>query len=108
MIIHSNKIQEGMTFTEENGEFTLTRNVNITPLLQANYESRKDPQNGFSKDKNWRRVISVSVETIMQWMREYPEIMSGDHEAEDRALKKLLKREENKGFSTVENIKGIF
>lgn len=108
MIIRSNKIQEGTIFTEKDGEFTLTKTVNIDPILKANYESRKDPQNGFSKDKNWRRVLSVPVEVMMMWIREFPEIMSGDKESESKALEKLLKRDENKLFATVENTKSIF
>jgi len=108
MIIRSSKLQEGETITVNGDEIIMNKVVDIEPVLKANYESRKDSQNGFSKDHEWRRVLTVPMEVLMMWKQEYPEIMSGDHEAEDSALKKLLKREENKLFSTVENVKGIF
>lgn len=108
MIIRTHRLQEGTTVTENRGVFTVDKTVNIDPVLEANYHARRDSQNGFSKDKEWRRIMSVPMEVLMSWKQEFPEIMSGDREAEERALEILIGREDNRVFSTVNNIQGIF
>lgn len=108
MIIRTSRLQEGTTLTEDKDGIRLEKTVLLDPVLEANYEARKDSQNGFSKDKSYRRIMSVPMEVMMAWKQEFPEIMSGDREAENAALKILINREENQVFSTVENIRGIF
>ena len=103
MIIRTNKLSEGVSIEENKGKIILDRVVNLTPYLEANYHARKDSQNGFSKDRSYRRVMSVPMEVMVEWKKEFPEIFSGDAEAENAALKILRNREENKVFWTVQS-----
>jgi len=106
MIIRTDKLQEGNHIEERDGKIVLDKVVDINPVLEANYHARKDSQRGFSKDKSYRRIMSVPMEVMMMWKKEFPAIFSGDAEAENEALKVLAKREENKPFWTIE--RGMF
>lgn len=102
MILRTNKIEEGIDLKFEGDNFILNRAVNINPVLEANYHARKDAQNGWARDKSYRRYASVPMEVLLEWKKEYPEILSGDAEAEHSALSRILDRPENEIFMTVE------
>lgn len=105
MIIRSSKLREGQTLVENNGEFTLTNTVNIEPILKANYESKKDSQNGFSIDKSYRKVASIPDVVWFQLTKIMPELVTGDKELREKTLKKWLRSDEGKMFWSVE--KGV-
>jgi hypothetical protein len=100
-IIRTSRLEEGNKVTETNGKLVLDKVVNIEPVLQANYEARKDSQNGWSKERNIRRVASIPFETWIAWTREEPGLIAGDKELRDKLLKKKLYAEENKVFWTI-------
>lgn len=102
MIIRSSRLTEHTNVEERDGKIVLEKAVNINPVLEANYHARKDSQDGWSTDKSYRRYASVPMEVLMEWKKEYPEILSGDREAEHSALKKIFGRPENEIFMTVE------
>jgi len=101
MIIRSSKLQEGSEFTEKNGEFTLTKTIDIDPVLKSNYESKKDLQNGFSKDRSLRKVASIPFETWIALTRKMPELIVGDRELRENTLNKWLRSNEGKMFWSV-------
>lgn len=101
MIIRTSKLKEGVTITEDKGELTLTRTVDIDPVLRANYEARKDDQNGFSKNRSIRRVASVPIETWVDLTKRMPELLLGDKELREKTLDKWLHSDEGKMFWTV-------
>lgn len=102
MIIRSNKLQEDTILTEDKGEFTLTKTVNIEPVLKSNYEQKKDLQNGFSVDRSYRKVASIPMETWLALTRKMPELILGDKELREKTLNKWLRSEEGKMFWSVE------
>lgn len=87
--------------TENKGQIELQKIVNIEPVLEANYQARKDSQDGFTKDRNMRRVASVPFETWLSWTREEPGLVAGDKELREKLLRKKLYADENKVFWTV-------
>lgn len=101
MIIHTSKISEHTTLTEKDGAVTLEKAVNISPILQRNFEDKKDYQNGWAKDRSVRRIARIPVDTWMAWTREDPALISGDKELRDKLLKRKLMAQENKVFWTV-------
>lgn len=105
MIIRTSKLQEGTVITEDKDGLTLHKTVNIDPVLKANYEAKKDGQNGFSKDRSYRRVASIPMETWLDLTRRVPELLIGDKELREKTLAKWLRSEEGKMFWTVE--KGV-
>ena len=105
MIIRTNKLSEGTHLKEEDGKLTLTRVTDIDPILQSNFESKKDLNNGFSKDRSYRKIASVSMDTWLGWCKQNPELVVGDKELREKTLKKLLYTDEGKMFWSVE--KGI-
>lgn len=72
--------------------------------LKGNYELRKDKANCWSADKEMRMIARVPLIAYIRWMREYPELHDADPAYRDRFLYKLLRKEENQVFKTVENI----
>lgn len=107
MILRSNKLQEETKLEQKGDNFILTKIVNIEPILAANYDAKRDQQNGWAKDRSYRRFGRVPLEIIMMWKQEFPEIMSGDRKAEHNALKKLFSRPENEGYMTVRKKMGM-
>ena len=105
MIIRSSKLKEGTNITEEKGELTLTQTIDIEPTLKANYESKKDLQNGFSKDRSFRKVASIPMGTWLDLIRKMPELIIGDKELKEKMLNKWLRSDEGKMFWSVE--KGV-
>lgn len=105
MIIRSSKLSEGNTLEEQGGKIVLTHTENIEPVLEANYASRKDLNNGWSKNRNMRRIASIPFTVWLQWTKQYPELIMGDKELKEKTLRKILKEEEMKQFWTVE--KGV-
>ena len=103
MIIRSSKLQEGTNLTEEGDNLTLTRTIDIDPILRSNYESKKDLSNGFSKDRSYRKVASVPMETWLDLTKKMPELIIGDKELREKTLNKWLRSEEGKMFWSVEN-----
>lgn len=101
MIIRSSKLQEGTVLTEDKDGIILNKTVDIEPVLKANYEAKKDYQNGFSKDHSIRRIASVPIETWVEWTREEPALVLGDRELRENLLRKKLYKEENKVFWTI-------
>lgn len=101
MILRTSKLKEGTVITEDKGKFTLIQSVDIDPVLKANYEAKKDSQNGFSKDKSYRRVASIPIETWVSLTRRMPELLLGDKELREKTLNKWLHSEEGKMFWTV-------
>ena len=101
MIIRSSKLSEGTILTETKNGIELHKTVNIEPVLEANYQARKDIQNGFTKDRNMRRVASIPFETWISWTKEDPGLICGDKELREKLLRKKLHAEENKVFWTV-------
>ena len=103
MIIKSAKITEGTSLVDNNdGKFTLNHAMDITPILEANYHAKKDAQNGWSKDRNMRRVASIDPLTWKKWTQKFPELLLGDRKLRDKTLYNLLYTEEGKQFWTVE------
>ena len=102
MILRSSKLQEGTVLTEDSGELTLTKTVDIDPILKHNYESKKDLSNGFSKDRSYRKVASIPMETWLDLTRRMPELVIGDKELREKTLNKWLKSDEGKMFWSVE------
>jgi len=105
MIIRSSKLQEGTTITEDRDKITLDKVVDIEPVLAANYFSKKDSQNGFSKDRSMRKVASIPFETWLDLTKRMPELILGDRELREKSMRKWLKSEEGKMFWSVE--KGV-
>jgi hypothetical protein len=101
MIIRTSKLTEGNNIEEIDGKIVLTKSINLDPLLEHNYQLRKDSQDGWSNDRSYRHYGSVSMEILMQWKKEFPEILSGDRDAESSALRILFNRPENEVFMTV-------
>lgn len=103
MIIRSSKIKEGTTVTEDKDGLTLTKVIDIEPVLKANYESKKDIQNGYSKDHSYRKVATIPMETWLDLTRRMPELLLGDKELKEKTLNKWLRSEEGKLFWSVES-----
>lgn len=91
-----------MEVTEHNGQVVLNRTVDIEPILKANYEAKKDEQNGFSKDRSFRKVASIPFETWIDLTKRFPELILGDKELKEKTLNKWLYSEEGKMFWSVE------
>ena len=105
MIVNSSRLKEETVLTKDRDEFTLNKSVNIGSVLEANYLSKKDSQNGFSKDKSLRKVASIPFETWIELTRKMPELVLGDKELKEKTLNKWLRSEEGKMFWSVE--KGV-
>jgi hypothetical protein len=63
-------------------------------FYKANQEQRKDKRAGWSKDGDLRHVARVPAIKFYEWVRNYPEILSGDKKEGDKALWKLLRDQE--------------
>jgi hypothetical protein len=100
MIIRAAKLPK-TSLTYEGDNFNVTHADVIDDVLLLNKEDRKDPYNGFSRDRNYRRVASIPVLTWMEWAKTHPELACGDRELRDKTLKKLLRSAENAVFKTV-------
>jgi len=103
MIIRSSKLKEETVLTDDKGKLTLTKTVDIDPILKANYESKKDSQDGFSKDRSYRKVASIPMETWLDLTRRMPEIIIGDKELREKTIRKWLRSDEGKMFWSVEH-----
>jgi hypothetical protein len=101
MIVRSNRLKEGTDISEKNGELILAHTMNIDPILEANYHSKKDEQDGWNKERSMRMVARISPLTWKKWCKEYPEILVGDKELREKTIYKLLYTEEGKKFWTV-------
>jgi hypothetical protein len=101
MIVRSSKLNEGTTLTEDGDTITLEKAVDIEPVLANNYLSKKDPQNGFSKNRSMRKVASIPFETWIELTRRMPELILGDKELREKTLNKWLRSEEGKMFWSV-------
>ncbi|ADO44947.1 asparagine synthetase B [Hydrogenobacter thermophilus TK-6] len=70
-------------YDEKTGKITLTRVVDITPYLRANYEERKEIGKGISKSKVWRKVASIPIDVL---------ISHGIDINDDEAIKDFIKK----------------
>lgn len=101
MIIRTSKLTEHTQIIEKDGSVTLQKAIDISPVLQANYEDRKDSGNGWAKDRSVRRIARIPMETWLEWTKEEPALIVGDKELRDKLLKRKLLQEESKVFLTV-------
>lgn len=62
-----------------------------TALLKQNYESRKDPNNGYSKTKEFQKIASFSMLGWMRVIQKYPEVTQGDSDQRQKAIYKALR-----------------
>lgn len=78
----------------------------INPLaLKGNYEARKDKKCVVSSDERLGRLVArVPMLLYMKWQKEYPELRDSDKDYATRFLMKLLAKEENEVFRTVEHL----
>lgn len=104
MILRTNRLQEGVDVKEENGNLVLTRAVNVEPVLEANYHARKDLQNGWSKDRSYRRIGSIDFDVWNELIKRHPEIVCGDSLERDRLILKWLNSDEGRQWKTVDKI----
>lgn len=74
--------------------------INERAILEANAEKRKMEQ----RRMGWgRQVGSIPQIVYSQWLKQHPELRSGDKELRDRTLLKLLR--ENPQYLVVEKAK---
>jgi len=101
MIIQSKNLPE-QTIEFKGDQVIVTNNEKLDDQMKHNYELRKNENNGFSVDREFRRIASIPNSVFYEWMKQYPEIVQGDRELRDKTLKKLLKKPENAWVKTVE------
>ena len=77
-------------------KIVFTHVEHIDPYMQFAYEARKNPNNGFSKDRTWRHIARIPVLEVIK----HPEWFH-----DSKALKKWLKSPEGERFRVVR--KGI-
>lgn len=78
----------------------------ITPYLS---DLKKDPSNGFTKDRTMRRVAAVPYLTLLDYDKEHPgwlaQVMNiKDKGAKDKLWKEFLASDWAKPFMTVERM----
>lgn len=101
MIIKANNLPN-QTVEFKGDQIIVTNNEKLDDQMKHNYELRKSENNGFSVDREFRRIASVPNSVFFEWMKEFPEIVQGDRELRDKTLKKLLRRPENAWVKTVD------
>lgn len=93
MIIKTNKNIEGLAKIEyEKDNFIFTHAQNITPSLEQAHLLREFGNNGWSTDKNYRRIATIpSIEFVRhpEWAQDTEQII------------KWLKSEDGKPYRTV-------
>lgn len=101
MIIRAENLPEQI-FEMKGDQIKITNNEYVGDVMEHNWNLRNGENNGFSKDREFRRIASIPNSVFHEWIREYPEIMQGDRELRDKTLKKLLKKSENQWLRTVD------
>lgn len=101
MIITAKNLPE-QTVEIKGDEIKITNNEYVGDVMDNNSQLRSDLNNGFSVDREFRRIASIPNSVFYEWIRHYPEITQGDRELRDKTLKKLLKKPENFWLLTVD------
>lgn len=70
-------------YDEKKETIRLTRVVDLTPYLIANYEERKAIGKGISKSKVWRKVASIPIDVLLA---------NGIDIHDDEAIKDFIKK----------------
>lgn len=102
MIIRTSRLSPGSVVETKKDKFVINHIENIDPVLAHNYEARKDPNQGYSKDRELQKVATVPMLTWLEWTRKFPELVAGDKELREKTLRKLL----NKEFPMFKTING--
>ena len=83
-------------------EIIVTNTENLDPQMRHNYDLRNSEGNGFTADRQYRRIASIPNLTYFEWIKAYPELVQGDKELREKTLKKLIKKPENAWVRTVD------
>lgn len=83
-------------------QITVRNNENVGDVMAFNQEQRNCENNGFSKDREFRKIATIPNNVFFEWMRQYPEIVQGDRELRDKTLKRLLRKSENSWLKSVD------
>lgn len=101
MIIRAKNLPEQIVDVDGD-KITVTNNEYVGDVMEHNEQLKRAGNNGFSQDREFRRIATIPNSVFFEWMRHYPEIMQGDRELRDKTLKKLLKKPENSWLKTVD------
>lgn len=99
-IIRAGKTGNGLVSTEYEGDkFKFTHAEDVGELAKYCYEVRKESNNGFSKERQFRRIASIPV---LAW---YELLKKCGGNVTDKDIRDYLRSEEGEMFKTVN--KGI-
>jgi hypothetical protein len=102
MLITKDGIKEGVTAHYQGDKILVHHAEEVTEILRANYELRKDRTNGFSEKRHFRLIGTIPNIAYFAILKKYPEIEKGDRFQKQRAWKKALGDPEFSGYRSVE------
>lgn len=71
-------------------KFELLHMENISQLAKENYELRKDANNGFSANREYRQVARFSPLGYIEAIKKYPMILQGNPQEKQIAMRKAI------------------
>lgn len=96
----------------EHSKINVLHAERIDGILDYTHDLRKDPSNGWTKEKTMRRVCSPPILTLMEYDRLNPgflDVIHGktkiDRHEREKVLKRFLRSDYAKPFMTVEKLK---
>lgn len=72
------------------------------PILKANHEARMNPNRGYSETKEMRKIASIPVGRVYEWMQQYGVSYTMASSAD--FIMQRLKEMENAALKTVDKI----
>ena len=75
----------------EGEKLKMTHVEDLSPVWKENYELRKDPNKGFSKDRSYQRIMQIPNLLFLEYSKKYPELVMGTPEDTDRICRIIAK-----------------
>lgn len=86
---------------ESDDKYIIKREQDIEPILNANKIAQNDGSNGYSKSRDLRRVASIPLVVIEQWMKEDGvNILALTGDEKQKYFRRKLNDPDNKYFRT--------
>lgn len=75
MLITTNKNIAGTQAKYEGDKIVTVHAENVSELLKANYEKRKDRNNGFTDLRTMREVMEINTTAYLAMLKKYPDLV---------------------------------
>lgn len=90
MLITTAKGEAGTRAYFEGHKIVSFHSEAVDEILRSNYEARKDPNNGWSRGRNFRHVAELSPLAYLAALQKYPDIEARDKPAQNAAWRRVL------------------